>query len=179
MPTYSVPPQEQAQDPILEAAKNFMQSPGYARQFMGNLEGAMAPPPAPMDTSGGYGGHTPSDGHDHSGGMSPEALAAWERLSGSFPGLNITSAYRDPAHNARVGGAKGSQHMHGNAYDVSTAGMSQESLGDLLAGAQDAGFTGIGVYDDSLHFDVGPPRAWGPSYGRESLPAWVAPYIRY
>ena len=31
--------------------------------------------------------------------------------------LTILSGYRDPAHNARVGGATSSQHLHGNACD--------------------------------------------------------------
>lgn len=171
MPVYTVPPAQSQEDPILEAAKNFMRSPAYARQFMGNLDGAVNPPQA-------SGGHYPGDGHDHSAGMSPAALAAFDRLSGYYPDLNVTSAYRDPSHNARVGGAKGSQHIHGNAYDLSTAGMSREQVGALIDAAQASGFNGIGVYDNSLHFDVGPERAWGPSYGRESLPAWAVPYIQ-
>ena len=32
-------------------------------------------------------------------------------------GLKINSGYRDADKNASVGGAKGSQHLHGNAYD--------------------------------------------------------------
>lgn len=47
MPTYSVPAtQTQGEDPIIEAAKNFMQSPGYARQFMGNLQEAQMAMPS-------------------------------------------------------------------------------------------------------------------------------------
>lgn len=177
MPVYTVPPaQNGMEDPVLEAAKNFMRSPAYARQFMGNLDGAMNPQQPPLP--GGMGGHYPGDGHDHSGGMSPMALAAFDRLSGYYPDLNVTSAFRDPSHNARVGGAKGSQHIHGNAYDISTAGMSPQQVGALIDAAQASGFNGIGVYDNSVHFDVGPERAWGPSYGRESLPAWAVPYIQ-
>lgn len=60
MPTYSVPAaQTQGEDPIIEAAKNFMQSPGYARQFMGNLEQATAPEapaPVPSNQPGHIGG---------------------------------------------------------------------------------------------------------------------------
>lgn len=59
MPTYSVPAaQTQGEDPIIEAAKNFMQSPGYARQFMGNLEQATSPvaSPRPVAAPRGPGG---------------------------------------------------------------------------------------------------------------------------
>ena len=46
MPTYTVPnAQPQGEDPVIEAAKNFMQSPVYARQFMGNLENLPANQP--------------------------------------------------------------------------------------------------------------------------------------
>jgi zinc D-Ala-D-Ala carboxypeptidase len=32
--------------------------------------------------------------------------------------LILTSAYRSPEHNKRVGGAKNSRHMQGDAFDV-------------------------------------------------------------
>lgn len=181
MPIYSVPAsanQPDRGDPILDAAKNFMQSPAYARQFMGNLEGAM-----PQDDAPAFGGngHSMGDGHDHAGGkgLTPAATEAYSRLAGIFPDLTMTSGYRDPAYNAKVGGAKNSQHTHGNAFDFSTAGMSQSEVGALIDAAQSVGFNGVGVYDNSVHFDVGPRRAWGPSYGRESLPGWAAPYVGY
>lgn len=67
--------------------------------------------------------------------------------------------------------------MHGRAFDVPVPGMSQAEQLELMRAARNSGFTGFGVYGNSLHFDVGPPRAWGPSYGRDSLPAWAAPTI--
>lgn len=88
--------------------------------------------------------------------------------------LKVTSGYRDPEHNARVGGAKNSQHIHGKAFDVDVSDLSREERVNLITQARAAGFRGIGVYENSLHFDVGGDRAWGPSYGRESLPAWAA-----
>ena len=107
-------------------------------------------------------------------GMTPEALAAWERLTTNYgQPLNVLSAYRDPDRNAAVGGAKGSQHLHGNAVDVDVSGLSEAERIALIQQARSAGFQGVGVYDNSLHFDVGPERAWGPSYSRDSLPAWA------
>lgn len=59
------------------------------------------------------------------------------------------SAYRDPAHNARVGGATNSQHMYGKAFDV------PESLGLTIAEAQELGARGIGdCAGVVLHIDV-------------------------
>lgn len=92
--------------------------------------------------------------------------------------LNITSAFRTPEHNAKVGGAKNSQHTHGNAFDVDVSGMSQSERVALITQARTSGFKGIGVYDNSLHFDVGPDRAWGPSYHSDSLPGWAAQAVR-
>ena len=107
-------------------------------------------------------------------GMTPEALAAWERLTNEYgQPLNVLSAYRDPDRNAAVGGAKGSQHLHGNAFDVDVANLSEAERIALIQQARAAGFQGVGVYENSLHFDVGPERAWGPSYSRDSLPAWA------
>jgi hypothetical protein len=87
--------------------------------------------------------------------------------------LKVNSAFRDPAHNAAVGGAKGSQHIHGNAFDVDASGMSVEQRQDLIRQARAAGFSGVGVYDNALHFDVGGDRAWGADYHRGSLPEWA------
>lgn len=109
--------------------------------------------------------------------MSPAAMAAWEELLKSTNyglGGRINSAYRDPAHNAKVGGAKKSQHMHGNAFDVNVSDLSREERLGLITKARGAGFRGIGVYNNALHFDVGPSRSWGADYTRNSLPDWAS-----
>jgi len=106
--------------------------------------------------------------------MSPQALAAWEQLNATWgKPLTVNSAYRDPAQNAAAGGAKRSQHMHGNAFDVSTAGMSQEDRAALVQAAKSSGFTGYGGYNNSLHFDVGPSRTWGADYTGATTPDWL------
>ena len=106
--------------------------------------------------------------------MSPQAMAAWEALTQSWGRpLTPTSAYRDPSYNASVGGARGSQHIHGNAFDVSTAGMSPEERAALIQAAKAAGFQGFGGYDNSLHFDVGPSRTWGADYTGATTPDWL------
>lgn len=130
--------------------------------------------------------HHPNDGHDHGpatapsadhGGMSEAALAAWSGLTDAWgQPLTVTSAYRDPKRNEAVGGANNSQHMHGNAYDVDTSHLSYDERLALADAAWNAGFRGIGFYDNSMHFDVADPRAWGPSYSRDSIPEWALPW---
>lgn len=104
--------------------------------------------------------------------MSPQAMAAWEALNGQWgQPLTVNSAYRSPQQNADVGGAKHSQHLDGNAYDVDTRGMTLEDRLRLRDMAKAAGFAGTGYYDNSMHFDVGPERAWGPDFTSGSIPA--------
>jgi len=91
--------------------------------------------------------------------------------------LTVNSAYRDPEHNARVGGAPNSMHTHGKAFDIDVSGMDQQQRENLLRQAMSAGFTGIGVYDNAMHFDVGPERSWGPSHGNETLPDYARAVI--
>lgn len=107
-------------------------------------------------------------------GVSQDAQNAFTGLQSMMANpLKVTSAYRTPEHNASVGGAKHSQHIEGNAFDVDVSGMSRAEQVQLIKNARQAGFKGIGVYDGRLHFDVGSDRAWGSDYTRGSLPQWA------
>lgn len=59
--------------------------------------------------------------------------------------VTITSGYRTPAHNAKVGGSKSSQHLLGRAADIRVAGVSVE---DVAAYAESLmpGWGGVGRY---------------------------------
>jgi hypothetical protein len=74
--------------------------------------------------------------------------------------LILTSAYRSPEHNRRVGGAKNSKHMEGIAFDVR---MDNHDPHEFEAAARAVGFTGFGYYVKSgfMHIDTGPSRSWG------------------
>jgi hypothetical protein len=74
--------------------------------------------------------------------------------------LIITSAYRSPAHNKKVGGAKKSKHMEGIAFDVR---MENHDPHEFEVAARAVGFTGFGYYPKSgfMHVDTGPARSWG------------------
>ena len=108
-------------------------------------------------------------------GLTPEASAAMEAMRKGWTGADfgIVSGYRSPEENRAAKGAKDSQHIHGNAYDVNTTGWSPEDKLALADAAWNAGFRGFGFYDNNMHFDVADPRAWGPSYSRDSIPDWA------
>jgi zinc D-Ala-D-Ala carboxypeptidase len=74
--------------------------------------------------------------------------------------LIVNSAYRSPEHNRKVGGAKSSRHMQGDAFDIR---MTNHDPHAFERAARAAGFTGFGFYraSDFMHIDLGPVRDWG------------------
>lgn len=84
-----------------------------------------------------------------------------EQLRTSLGGqpVTITSGYRCPRHNRRVGGAPASQHLKGNAADIVVQGAGSEKV---AASGEELGFTGIGRYNNFTHVDVrdGQPVRW-------------------
>jgi uncharacterized protein YcbK (DUF882 family) len=70
----------------------------------------------------------------------------------------ITSAYRDPIHNARVGGAPRSMHKRGIAFDIA---LQRRPKQPLIRALEIAGFAGLGVrYRTFVHADCGRKRSW-------------------
>lgn len=92
----------------------------------------------------------------------------------------ITSGYRDPAHNARVGGAPRSRHMVGDAVDLNLAGFSNAERQRLMSLLLEEGFTSFGSYGRSptmLHADMRPHAAiW--RHGGGDYPAWFRNALR-
>lgn len=73
-------------------------------------------------------------------------------LAGHKP-LVIISGYRTPAHNARVGGARRSRHLEGDAVDLRRGSVT-------INQAERAGFTGIGTLRGRpTHVDLRPSKA--------------------
>lgn len=111
--------------------------------------------------------------------MSDPAANAWELLQSSWANagydpLTLNSAFRDEAHNKAVGGAKHSQHLQGNAYDMNTRGFDEAKRQELTRMALQSGFRGAGSYDNSMHFDTAKARIWGSDFSSKTAAPWLA-----
>src|SRR5882672_7311820 len=113
-----------------------------------------------------------------------DAAAALENVG--VP-LRVTSEYRSPEHNAAVGGARGSQHLHGNAIDVSLTGLNPDQQKAVVSQfLSDPRVGGFGFYprSNSIHVDVrqGDRAAWGTDYHGTSVgegwPSWLTQQVR-
>lgn len=108
-------------------------------------------------------------------GMQAVVLDRWEQVQGAFGRqLPIVSGYRDEKTNTAAGGAKKSQHLHGNALDIDISGLAPEEKRKLVAIVSGMGFTGLGFGENSLHVDMRPTKTvWGYGPGG-TIPAWAA-----
>lgn len=81
--------------------------------------------------------------------------------------LLVTSAYRSPEHNKKVGGAQNSYHMKGCAFDIR---MENQDPDVFEIAAREVGFRGIGYYPKQgfMHIDLGPERTWGTRFPRSA-----------
>jgi uncharacterized protein YcbK (DUF882 family) len=71
--------------------------------------------------------------------------------------ITVTSGYRSPAHNAKVGGAPRSQHLLAKAADIRVAGISPPQLYCMIEGMIAAGrmkVGGLGIYNSFVHYDI-------------------------
>jgi zinc D-Ala-D-Ala carboxypeptidase len=102
--------------------------------------------------------------------VNEEALDKLQRLRDLLgKPLFLTSAYRSKAHNTRVGGAKHSKHLLGEAFDVQ---MKNHDPHQFEAAARRVGFYGFGYYINSgfMHIDIGPARSWGTPWAKSNNP---------
>lgn len=65
--------------------------------------------------------------------------------------FKITSAYRSPEHNAKVGGVNNSSHVHGCAVDIYAPTSRQKYI--IINSLLEAGFNRIGVAKNFIHVD--------------------------
>ncbi|GAH08593.1 unnamed protein product, partial [marine sediment metagenome] len=69
--------------------------------------------------------------------------------------IRITSGYRCPAENKKVGGHSNSAHLLGKAADIQVKGMSTITL--AMMASKIKGIR-IGMYPNHIHIDIVPPN---------------------
>jgi uncharacterized protein YcbK (DUF882 family) len=77
--------------------------------------------------------------------------------------LVVTSGYRTPAYNKKVGGAAKSQHVTASALDLKCHEVPAKELARIweeLVAAGEVPDGGLGVYRSWIHIDIGKPRRW-------------------
>ena len=73
------------------------------------------------------------------------------------PVLITGSGYRTPSHNAKVGGAKQSQHLTASAADINVKSKTPYQLGKTIESLINKGMMkqgGIGIYKGFVHYDI-------------------------
>lgn len=95
---------------------------------------------------------------DQKAGVRPELLGVLDALSAKTGRqVNVTSGYRSPAHNRRVGGSKASYHVQGKAADIDLGGMNPQQRKYVAANLIKLGVGGLITYTKSpnmLHADM-------------------------
>lgn len=91
--------------------------------------------------------------------VNPELLVVLEAVRAKFSKpVTVVSGLRCAARNARVGGARNSQHMAGTAADIRVAGVPPSDVATWLEQTYTGRF-GIGRYASFTHIDVRPVAA--------------------
>ena len=71
--------------------------------------------------------------------------------------ISITSGYRSPEYNAKIKGAKFSQHINGTAADIQVKGVTPKEVAKVIEGLIASGKMqqgGIGIYPNWVHYDI-------------------------
>jgi uncharacterized protein YcbK (DUF882 family) len=71
--------------------------------------------------------------------------------------IKITSGYRDPSFNKKIGGASQSRHITGQAADLKIEGYTPKQVAAIIekliaSGKMKQG--GLGIYSTWIHYDV-------------------------
>lgn len=72
--------------------------------------------------------------------------------------VTISSAYRTPEYNKKVGGAAQSQHCYGTAADIQIKGVSPVVVASYARSLM-PDWGGVGIYANFTHIDVREERA--------------------
>lgn len=85
--------------------------------------------------------------------------------------VHINSGFRTAAYNAKIGGAKKSQHVLGKAADITVGTGHNNVAGSVKCAilAAELGFTGIGTYPTFTHVDVRDTKSFFDYTGQNTI----------
>lgn len=79
--------------------------------------------------------------------INPQLVEYVQKIRDHFgKSITVTSGYRCPIHNKRIGGATGSRHSKGDAADIVVQGVAPKEVAKY---AESIGIKGIGLYETS------------------------------
>lgn len=84
--------------------------------------------------------------------VNPKLVEYVQKIRDHFgKSITVTSGYRCPVHNKRIGGATGSRHSKGDAADIVVSGVAPREVAKY---AESIGIKGIGLYETNAdgHF---------------------------
>lgn len=86
--------------------------------------------------------------------LSPELVKILQKVRERFKRpVTVTSGFRTPAYNKKVGGVENSQHLYGLASDIVVQGVSPITVASYIETLM-PNTGGIGLYDTFVHVDV-------------------------
>lgn len=103
--------------------------------------------------------------------INPKLIEYVQKIRDHFgKSITITSGYRCPVHNKRIGGATGSRHSKGDAADIVVQGVAPREVAKY---AESIGIKGIGLYETSTdghftHVDTRDKKSFW--YGQNEAP---------
>lgn len=105
-------------------------------------------------------------------------LDRFEKLQSAF-GKTLTVVQGPVPTNpdAAIGGTAPSTPVLSRGLDVDVSGLSDADRTRLVATASAMGFGGVGIYDNEMRLDAGPPRAWGKDGTPDTVPAAMQPVV--
>lgn len=91
--------------------------------------------------------------------VDPELIDVLEDIRTHFnKPVNVTSGYRTPEYNTKIGGVKNSQHTKGKAADIKVSGIPAKEVQKYLKHKYPNKY-GIGSYSTFTHIDVRAKKA--------------------
>ena len=121
--------------------------------------GASSPPKVPESTGPGR--------EPHAYESNTEVQSYLGGLLGRH--VKVTSGYRDPEHNAEVGGVPNSQHTQGKAWDFKVPGMGMQDAANAII-RSGAKFDVLEITPTHVHISFSPENRGKVIYGGQQAP---------